>query len=237
MTPPTTTTHVRMHTTTVMGDGMLRATHTRGRRTTPMASMRASASPSIRVDTNRSTLTLLVRGRYVDRRPSRRSSVVVRASRTPKEGQRVSLHYTMTLSDGTVVDDTRNANRGAVTVTHGDGALFPKIASALGEMTKGDQRVVELTPSEAFGEHDESKISRFPLKPEEAAEMAKQVQPGQLVQLPQGQAAMCLAMDNESVTLDMNHPLAGQTLTFALELLDITDGITIFGTPMVALKL
>jgi FKBP-type peptidyl-prolyl cis-trans isomerase 2 len=159
------------------------------------------------------------------------------AGATPKQGQRVSLHYTMTLADGTVVDDTRNANRGVVTVTLGDGALFPKIANALEQMTKGESRVVELTPSEGFGERDEGKISRFPLKPEEAAEMAKQVQPGQLVQLPQGQAAMCLAMDNESVTLDMNHPLAGQTLTFALELMDITDGITIFGTPMVALKL
>jgi len=170
----------------------------------------------------------------------RRATTRARASnddRSPRQGERVTIEYVMTLDDGTVVDDTRANGRGAATATLGDDGLFAPLAEALRGMKRGDKAKVIVNAKDAFGVRDENKITKFPLKPGEAKEMRTQVKPGQIVQLPRGQAAMCLALDDDGVTLDMNHPLAGQNLTFALELVDISAGITIFGTPMVALKM
>ena len=156
-----------------------------------------------------------------------------------KDGERVTLHYKMSLADGTVIDDTRSeARQGqAVTITMGDGALFPKISDALSDMSEGEKKTVVLVAADAFGARDDTKVQRFPLSPEEAESMKSQVQVGQLVQLPDGSRALCLALDADSLTLDMNHPLAGQDLTFDLELVEVSEGLKIFGTPMVQLKM
>ena len=151
----------------------------------------------------------------------------------------MTLHYKMSLADGTVIDDTRSeARQGqAVTITMGDGALFPKISDALSDMSEGEKKTVVLVAADAFGARDDTKVQRFPLSPEEAESMKSQVQVGQLVQLPDGSRALCLALDADSLTLDMNHPLAGQDLTFDLELVEVSEGLKIFGTPMVQLKM
>jgi|TARA_B110000008_G_scaffold11417_1_gene11002 FKBP-type peptidyl-prolyl cis-trans isomerase 2 len=172
-------------------------------------------------------------------RHRRRHRVGARASarETPKNGERVTLHYKMTLNDGTVIDDTRSdARQGQpVTITLGDDSLFARIGEELATMTPGDVREnVTLAAKDAFGERDDAKVQRFPLSPEEAQSMASQVQVGQLVQLPDGARALCLGLDGESVTLDLNHPLAGQDLCFELELVSIAEGLNIFGTPMVS---
>jgi FKBP-type peptidyl-prolyl cis-trans isomerase 2 len=145
----------------------------------------------------------------------------------------------MSLADGTVIDDTRSeARQGqAVTITMGDGSLFPKISDALSDMSEGEKKTVVLLAADAFGARDDAKVQRFPLSPEEAESMKSQVQVGQLVQLPDGSRALCLALDADSLTLDMNHPLAGQDLTFDLELVEVSEGLKIFGTPMVQLKM
>ena len=95
----------------------------------------------------------------------------------------------------------------------------------------------DVDSADAFGARDDTKVQRFPLSPEEAESMKSQVQVGQLVQLPDGSRALCLALDADSLTLDMNHPLAGQDLTFDLELVEVSEGLKIFGTPMVQLKM
>jgi FKBP-type peptidyl-prolyl cis-trans isomerase 2 len=179
--------------------------------------------------------------RLVNRRhPSngRRATTTTTAAAL-KDGERVTLHYKMTLADGTVIDDTRSEARQGqpVTITMGDGALFPKISEALSDMSEGEKKTVVLLAADAFGVREDAKVQRFPLSPEEAESMKSQVQVGQLVQLPDGSRALCLALDAESLTLDMNHPLAGQDLTFELELVEVSEGLKIFGTPMVQLKM
>lgn len=167
-------------------------------------------------------------------------AAVFASGATPQPGERVSLHYTMTLADGTVVDDTRsNPARGGspVTVTLGDESLFPKIASELQTMSVGDSREVALPAKEAFGERSDEKVQAFPLTPEERESMSAQVAPGQLVQLPDGSRALCLELRDDAIVLDLNHPLAGQDLTFQLELVEIMEALNIFGVPMVNLKL
>lgn len=157
------------------------------------------------------------------------------AGDVPRPGNVVSLHYKMTLRDGTVVDDTRSAQRGnaPASVTLGDGALFPALSAELGTMRRGDARTVVLPANDAFGMRDDAKIQRFPLSSEESAEMRERVRVGQLVQLPDGSRALVLELADDGVTLDLNHPLAGQDLTFELELVDFTEGATIFGVQMV----
>jgi len=177
------------------------------------------------------------RRRVGARRTRARWSGAARASAgdVPRPGNVVSLHYKMTLRDGTVVDDTRSAQRGnaPASVTLGDGALFPALSAELGTMRRGDARTVVLPANDAFGMRDDAKIQRFPLSSEESAEMRERVHVGQLVQLPDGSRALVLELADDGVTLDLNHPLAGQDLTFELELVDFTEGATIFGVQMV----
>jgi len=173
------------------------------------------------------------------RHPSNGRRATTTTAAALKDGERVTLHYKMTLADGTVIDDTRSEARQGqpVTITMGDGALFPKISEALSDMSEGEKKTVVLLAADAFGVREDAKVQRFPLSPEEAESMKSQVQVGQLVQLPDGSRALCLALDAESLTLDMNHPLAGQDLTFELELVEVSEGLKIFGTPMVQLKM
>ena len=205
---------------------------------TPTAS--SSSSSSLR-GVEKATTTIKARANVVVVRARARGGAAAFASgATPQPGERVSLHYTMTLADGTVVDDTRsNPARGGspVTVTLGDESLFPKIASELQTMSVGDSREVALPAKEAFGERSDEKVQSFPLTPEERESMSAQVSPGQLVQLPDGSRALCLELRDDAIVLDLNHPLAGQDLTFQLELVEIMEGLNIFGVPMVNLKL
>ena len=206
---------------------------------TPTAS--SSSSSSLRGVEKATTTTIKARANVVVVRARARAGAAAFASgATPQPGERVSLHYAMTLADGTVVDDTRsNPARGGspVTVTLGDESLFPKIASELQTMSVGDSREVALPAKEAFGERSDEKVQSFPLTPEERESMSAQVSPGQLVQLPDGSRALCLELRDDAIVLDLNHPLAGQDLTFQLELVEIMEGLNIFGVPMVNLKL
>ena len=63
--------------------------------------------------------------------------------------------------------------------------------------------------------------------------LGEQVQPGQMVQLPNGATALCVSLDEDGIVLDQNHPLAGRDLTFAIELLEVSSGPELFGVPIV----
>ena len=215
-------------------------------RSTPTKTSTSSSSSHSFGGVEKATITKTRAGVVVVRARARvgaragAGAAVFASGATPQPGERVSLHYTMTLADGTVVDDTRsNPARGGspVTVTLGDESLFPKIASELQTMSVGDSREVALPAKEAFGERSDEKVQAFPLTPEERESMSAQVAPGQLVQLPDGSRALCLELRDDAIVLDLNHPLAGQDLTFQLELVEIMEALNIFGVPMVNLKL
>jgi peptidylprolyl isomerase len=100
---------------------------------------------------------------------------------------------------------------------------LPGVDLAVSGMSKGEQKTVTLSPDESFGEKNESLImvvdrSHFPegFEPKEGMEL----------QLPQPNGGMVFLkilqiLDDGKVKLDANHPLAGKTLTFELELLEI----------------
>jgi FKBP-type peptidyl-prolyl cis-trans isomerase 2 len=83
----------------------------------------------------------------------------------------------------------------------------------------GERVTVRIEPAEAYGERDESRIVEVPYAPSQ-----EDVAVGDIVTLNTGEQAEVLEVRSETVVLDANHPLAGQALTFEIEVVAITRG-------------
>jgi peptidylprolyl isomerase len=137
-----------------------------------------------------------------------------------KKGDTVKVHYTGTLEDGTMFDTS--AEREPLTFTIGGGQVIPGFDLAVIDMVPGEVRVTVIPSEEAYGEHSKDLVTdvdreRFPADME--LEIGQQLQVG----LADGEQAVVMIVDlsDTSVTLDANHPLAGQQLTFEIELVEI----------------
>ena len=136
-----------------------------------------------------------------------------------KDGDKVKVHYTGTLDDGTQFDSSVGST--PLEFTLGGGQLIPGFEAGVLGMAPGDTKTVNIPATEAYGPHNEEMVlevgrSEFPdhINPE----------PGLQLQMQQGEQATLVTITNvtdSAVTLDANHPLAGQDLTFELELVEI----------------
>ncbi len=134
------------------------------------------------------------------------------------DGDVVDVHYVGTLDDGSQFDSSRD--RGTpFTFSVGTGQVIPGFDDAVRGGRVGDVRTVRIEPADAYGEWSEANIIEVPFNPEQG-----DVQPGDEVFLTNGQQAIILEVTEETVTLDANHPLAGEALTFEIEILAITRG-------------
>jgi FKBP-type peptidyl-prolyl cis-trans isomerase SlyD len=133
----------------------------------------------------------------------------------------VHIHYTLTDKEGQVLDSSKNAD--PLAYIHGIGALIPGLESELEGKETGDKLLAEIQPSDAYGEWDENKqhvISKAGFRGTEELKAGMRVQ----VDTGQGHAvAMVTRIDGEEVTLDLNHPLAGMTLHFDVEVMEVRD--------------
>lgn len=160
-----------------------------------------------------------------------------------KQGDRVKINYTGTLPDGTVFDSTLEdecdhdecetddctdddcgcgCESGPMELTIGAGELFPQIDAALAGMAPGEKKTVVIPAAEAFGEYDQEKVFNVPrsdlpedLRPEVGDELVLSNDDEEEL----GVAVVEVSAD--SVTFDANHPLAGEDLSFEVELLEI----------------
>lgn len=137
-----------------------------------------------------------------------------------KAGDTVRIHYTGTLSDGSTFDSSEG--RDPLEFTLGSGQVIPGFDTAVEGMTVGDAQTVEIPCEEAYGQSDPGRQQPFPRdKFPEGVPMDV----GTRLQLsgPEGQPIpVTIAEVNESeVILDANHPLAGEDLTFKIELVEI----------------
>jgi peptidylprolyl isomerase len=137
-----------------------------------------------------------------------------------KQGDTVKVHYTGTLDDGTIFDTS--ADREPLQFTIGGGQVIPGFDTAVMDMSPGEIRVSIIPAEDAYGMHSEELVTdvdreRFPADME--LEIGQQLQVG----LADGQQAIVMVVDlsDTVVTLDANHPLAGQNLTFEIELVEI----------------
>jgi peptidylprolyl isomerase len=102
----------------------------------------------------------------------------------------------------------------------GAGMVIPGFEEGVRDMEEGDKKTIHIPAKEAYGEHREDMVMEFP-----RTHLPEGVDPqiGMQLQLqgPQGQAipAKIIAVTEETLTLDANHPLAGQDLNFELELI------------------
>lgn len=137
-----------------------------------------------------------------------------------KSGDTVRIHYTGTLSDGSVFDSSEG--RDPLEFTLGSGQVIPGFDAGVTGMTVGDKKTVEIPCADAYGEKNpdaQQDVPRAQIPAEIPLELGIQLQ----MQAPTGQVipVTVVGLTDDTVTLDANHPLAGKDLTFALELVEI----------------
>ena len=140
-----------------------------------------------------------------------------------KTGDTVKIHYTGKLDDGTQFDSS--AGRDPLEFELGGGQVIPGFDSAVDGMSVGESKSVRIEPDQAYGERHEQLVQEVPrsalpddLEPEVGMGLQSQSPDGQVMML------MVTAVAEDSVTLDANHPLAGQALNFDIELVEIGGG-------------
>lgn len=137
-----------------------------------------------------------------------------------KDGNTVKVHYTGTLKDGSVFDSS--VSREPLEFTIGQGQLIPGFEKAVLGLNVGEKVTTNIPSTEAYGEVREEMRLTVPkdqLPEDMDAEVGMQLQLNQ----PDGQAipVAITKVEDEQVTLDANHPLAGQDLTFEIELVEV----------------
>ncbi|NJN58094.1 MAG: peptidylprolyl isomerase [Leptolyngbyaceae cyanobacterium SL_5_9] len=137
-----------------------------------------------------------------------------------KQGDTVKVHYTGKLEDGTVFDSS--VSREPLEFSIGTGSLIPGFEQAVIGMTPGESKTERIVAEQAYGEHREDMVLIVDRQqmPEDM-----QVGVGQQLQIRQqtGQTIPVVVTDvsDSQITLDANHPLAGEDLTFDIQLLEI----------------
>lgn len=137
-----------------------------------------------------------------------------------QSGDTVRVHYTGRTDDGSEFDSSRE--REPLEVTLGQSQVIPGFEAALVGMDSGDSKTVTIPETEAYGPRREELVHEVPRSdiPDEI-----ELEPGRrlLAHTPDGNQLQLVikAVTDSSVTVDANHPLAGEDLTFDLELVEV----------------
>ncbi len=148
-----------------------------------------------------------------------------------KQGDRVRINFTGTLRDGSVFDTTygdkctdedRGEETGPMELTIGEEDFFPEVEKALVGMAAGDRKTVFIPAADAFGEYDEENVfsvdrDQIPgdFVPETGQELELTDEEGQAL------LVTVVEVSDDSITFDANHPLAGEDITYEIELVAI----------------
>jgi FKBP-type peptidyl-prolyl cis-trans isomerase SlpA len=135
-------------------------------------------------------------------------------------GSTVTLHLSLMLEDGTVAESTFDAE--PLTFVMGDGTLVQGLELALYGLRSGDTQRLALYPEQAFGQHDPERIHRLPRG---GFPSDMELTPGNIIAFdtPEGEeiAGTVLSLDDRTVEVDLNHPLAGRRIVFDVEIIDV----------------
>ena len=137
-----------------------------------------------------------------------------------KLGDTVKVHYTGRLDDDTVFDSS--VDRDPLEFTLGTGNIIPGFEAAVVGMSIGDAKTAQISVEQGYGPHREEMVMVI-----ERAQMPADMQPevGQQLQIQQqsGEAIPVIVTEvsDDEITLDANHPLAGEVLIFEIELVEI----------------
>lgn len=154
-----------------------------------------------------------------------------------QQGDRVSIDYTGKLEDGTIFDSTLEmegcesddctdeecgCEAGPMELVIGEGDFFEQVESALIGMAPGDKKTITIPVEDAFGEYDEERVFTVPradlpdtLVPEVGQELVLTGEDDESLEV------VVIEVSDDSVTFDANHPLAGEEVTYEIELREI----------------
>lgn len=139
-----------------------------------------------------------------------------------ENGVFVSVNYTGTLEDGEVFDS--NVGRQPLEFKVGAGQMITGFDNAVAGMALDDKKTVTLSPEEAYGAYDESMTRDFPRSD---VPSGMDIAVGQRIGMVTAEGhqipASVTFADEEKVTIDLNHPLAGKSLIFEIEVVGISD--------------
>jgi len=140
-----------------------------------------------------------------------------------EDGNTVKIHYTGTLEDGSQFDSSEG--REPLEFTIGSGQVIPGFDKACCGMAVGEKVSVTLAPEDAYGEHNPEMVATV-----ERSMMPDDLEPAVGMPInasgPNGEVLnfVITAFDDETVTVDGNAPLAGKALTFAIEMVEVSEG-------------
>ena len=137
-----------------------------------------------------------------------------------QNGDKLKVHYTGKLEDGSVFDSSQG--REPLEFVLGNGSLIAGFERAVSGLQAGEKTTAKLPPDEAYGEPSQELFFEVPkanipeeIKPEIGMQLSVSQPDGQ--QMP----VVVAEVKEESITLDANHPLAGKTLIFEIEVMEV----------------
>lgn len=138
-------------------------------------------------------------------------------------GDDVLVHYTLKLESGDIIETTRKGEPFLVKISSHD--LLPELERVLIGLDKGDRKEVKIPPSKGYGERREGLLHEIP-----KSRLTSEHEPSKnmFVEIfrKDGDRSMVTIHDvkEDSVVLDLNHPLAGRTLVVDIEVVDVFSG-------------
>lgn len=131
----------------------------------------------------------------------------------------VLIEYTLKGDDGTIFDTSEG--RAPLAYLHGHGNLLPGVEAALLGKLTGDAVSVTLSASDGYGEVEAGLVAEVPIAefPADEVEVGMQFRIGPSAE--ESRVVTVTGLNDETVTLDANHPLAGETLHFAIQVVEV----------------
>ncbi|HIE58526.1 MAG TPA: peptidylprolyl isomerase [Persephonella sp.] len=135
----------------------------------------------------------------------------------------VTFNYTLKDKETGEIIDSSQFHGEPLTILAGKGEIIPGLEKQMMGMKTGESKTIEVPASEAYGEKDESLIQKAPREYFQGVELQKGM-PLQ-AQTPEGQIINMVVVDfdENEVTVDMNHPLAGKDLVFDIEIVNVRE--------------
>lgn len=151
------------------------------------------------------------------------------------DGDAVTIEYTGRLDDGTVFDtsieavaaetglDAQQPDRDYSPLTFEMGAseVIPGLEEGLRDLEAGDEETVTIPPAEAYGEVSDERVIEYEREEFESMLQGVEAEPGMHVQTADGAPGEVQTVGEEHVEVDFNHELAGETLEFEVEIVDV----------------
>ncbi len=141
-------------------------------------------------------------------------------TKTVQKGDKIKVHYTGTLDDGQKFDSSEGKD--PLEFKAGEGMVIKGFDEAVIGMKKEEEKDIHIKSDEAYGKRNAQLVQKIPkekvgdkIKPEKGQVLAFQDPQGRVIR------ALVVDIDDQNLTIDLNHPLAGKDLNFKVKIVDI----------------